>query len=364
MVEIILVQSSSIIYHARAVKILKSLNKKYSVLGIGWNREGLSKKTVNSFFVDLKLFNVKAPFSKKSLVAFFPLFWIWVFVKLIIYRPNIVHAFNLDTVIPSYLYKLLFRKKLVFDVVDRISMSRISPKNVILYSFVNMLEEFYSKRSDVLTSVTAKLLKTFTKKPECCELIMNCSEDYKINTKGSSSGKLILSYAAPVTRTQGLQKISIAIQDLSGVELVCAGRILDNELLNQVLKTEKVTYKGLLLPEDAIALEANSDVIISLYDLSVPNYNVALSVKTFEAMMLGKPVITNIAHELIDEIGCGIEVKWDDPNQIKNAIITLRDNTELRETLGKNGRNAFEKKYNWNNMEKKLYKIYDKILKE
>ena len=156
MVEIILVQSSSIIYHARAVKILKSLNKKYSVLGLGWNREGLSKKTVNSFFVDLKLFNVKAPFSKKSLVAFFPLFWIWVFVKLIIYRPNIVHAFNLDTVIPSYLYKLLFRKKLVFDVVDRISMSRISPKNIILYLFVNMLEDFYSKRSDVLTSVTAK----------------------------------------------------------------------------------------------------------------------------------------------------------------------------------------------------------------
>ena len=56
MAEIILVQSSSIIYNTRDVKIIKSLNKKYSVLGLGWNREGLSKKTVNSFIIDLKLF--------------------------------------------------------------------------------------------------------------------------------------------------------------------------------------------------------------------------------------------------------------------------------------------------------------------
>ena len=347
MVNIVLVQSSSIIFHPRAVKILKSLKKHYSICGIGWNREGLEKKFVNDFFVDLKLLNVRAPFGKKSLVAYFPLFWIWVFVKLIIYRPNIVHAFNLETAIPCYLYKLLFRKKLIFDLIDRFSMSRISPKNVILYSFVNFLEEFYCKRSDVLITTSEKFVESFKRKPKNCELILNCAENHQIESSKQQNGKLILCYAAPIYRTQGLEKITAVIKELDGVELVIAGRIIDKELLNQVLKNPNVKYKGLLSPQDAITLEGNSDVIISLYDLKIPNYNLNYSVKTFDAMMLGKPVITNISHKLIEEVGCGIEVEWDDLNQIKETIINLRDNLELRTRIGKNERNAFEQTYEW-----------------
>jgi len=96
----------------------------------------------------------------------------------------------------------------------------------------------------------------------------------------------------------------------------------------------------------------------------VANYNVAYSVKTFDAMMLGKPVITNIGHELISEVGCGIEVDWNDISQIRTAIINLRDNVEFRKKLGKNGRHAFERKYSWNEMEKRLYKIYEMLLKK
>ena len=333
-------------------------------MGLGWNREGVEKQVVKNFFVGLDLFNVNAHHSIKSLVTFFPIFWIWIFLKLIIYKPKIVHAFDLDTVIPSYLYKLIFRKKLVFDIIDRYSMSRISPKNVILYSFVNQLEEFYCKHSDVLISVSEKLLKTIKRKPEHWILIMNCAENYKIEKVKHQNSVLTLCCAAPVTRTQGLEQITTAISDLDGVELVFAGNIIDKEFLNQIMKTPNAKYKGYLLPDDAIALEARSDVIISLYDLNVPNYKVALPVKTFDAMMLGKPVITNIAHELIKEVGCGIEVDWNDNNQIKNSIVRLRDDMELRKKLGENGRKAFEQKYSWEKMENKLYNIYEMLLKK
>ena len=364
MVNIVFVQSSSIIFHSRAVKILKSLKKDYSICGIGWNREGLEKKFVDDFFTDLDLFNMKAPFSNKSLVAYFPLFWIWIFVKLIQYNPKIIHAVNLDTVIPCYLYKIIFRKKLVFDVIDRISMSRISPKNVILYSLVNQLEEFYSKHSDILITVTPKLLKTFKRKPSCYDLILNCSENYKNNKIKKQNGMLTLCCAAPVTRQQGLGKITSAIHDLERVELVFAGRVLDKEFLDYILKNPNVKYVGLLEPKDAIALQANSDVIISLYDLKIPNYHFAYSVKTFDAMMLGKPVITNISPELLEEVRCGIEIDIEDENKLKSAIIRLRDDIEYRESLGKNGRKAFEQKYNWSEMEKKLKKIYESLFKK
>jgi glycosyltransferase involved in cell wall biosynthesis len=79
-------------------------------------------------------------------------------------------------------------------------------------------------------------------------------------------------------------------------------------------------------------------------------------------MMCGVPIITNVAHEIVNETGCGIIVEYDNKEQIKEAIITLRDNPELRKRLGTNGRKAFLEKYNWNIMEQKLYKIYDDLL--
>ena len=132
---------------------MRSLSKRYSTLVLGWNREGVSKKIINDYIVDLKLFNMRAPFGKPSLVAYFPLFWIWILIKLFMYRPKVVHACDLDTVIPCYIYKIIFRKKLVFDVFDRYAMAYIPPKFKTLYSLVNLLEEIFAGKADVLINV-------------------------------------------------------------------------------------------------------------------------------------------------------------------------------------------------------------------
>jgi hypothetical protein len=153
LVDIVITRSNSIIYDPRVRKIARSLSKRYSMLILGWNREGLSKKKLtDNYIVDLKLFNLKAPFGKLSLVAYFPLFWMWILFKLFMYRPKVVHACDLDTVLPCYIYKIIFRRRLVFDVFDRYAMGYIpqflepgSPKFKTLYSLVNLFEELFSK---------------------------------------------------------------------------------------------------------------------------------------------------------------------------------------------------------------------------
>ena len=86
--------------------------------------------------------------------------------------------------------------------------------------------------------------------------------------------------------------------------------------------------------------------------------------KLFEAMMLGVPIITNVAPELVNEVNCGIMVEYNNINQIKEAVISLRDNIDLRRKLGTNGRKAFIQKYNWTIMEQELYKIYGNLLRK
>ena len=84
--------------------------------------------------------------------------------------------------------------------------------------------------------------------------------------------------------------------------------------------------------------------------------------KTLEAMMCGIPIITNLSSEFVNEIGFGIIVEYGNIDQIRSAIIRLRDDPELRKRLGDNGRKAFLQKYNWDTMEKKLYDIYSNLI--
>lgn len=367
MVDIVITRSNSVINDSpRVRKTARSLSKRYSTLILGWNR-GVSKKTADNYIVDLKLFNLKSPLGKWYVIAYFPLFWTWILINLFVYRPKVVHACDLDTVLPCYIYKLIFRKRLVFDVYDRYAMiyfPYFPLKLKALYSLVNLFEELFSKKADVLVVVSEKVLRTFRRTPKYCAIIMNCPEDYPINRiKSEDNDAFTLVYTGAIIRNRGLEQIIAAMKDLRDVEFVVAGTVVHKEMLDQMQELSNATYKGRLSYEDAVALEGHSDVMVVLYDPKVPLNNFTWPTKFFEAMMLRIPLITNLSPELInDEVGCGIIVDYYDINQIKAAIIYLKDNVELRRRLGNNGRNAFLQKYNWTMMEQELYKIYGNLM--
>jgi glycosyltransferase involved in cell wall biosynthesis len=103
--------------------------------------------------------------------------------------------------------------------------------------------------------------------------------------------------------------------------------------------------------------------MVALYNLDAYAQNrYVTGNKLFEAMMCGIPIITNVATEIVNETQCGIIVDYNDIDQIRDAIVSLRDNSNLRKRLGENGRKAFLQKYNWSVMEQKLFKIYQELL--
>jgi glycosyltransferase involved in cell wall biosynthesis len=364
LIDIVIVRSGTVVYDSYVERLARSLSKKYCTTVLGWNRRRLAKKVLSNYAVDINLFDFKAPTGKPSLVLYFPLFWFWVFLKLCLYRPKVVHACDLDTFLPCYIYKIIFSRKLVFDIRDRYAMAYVPRKFKTLYSLVVSFEELCSKQSDVLINLSEAVLMTFRRKPKFCPIIMNCVEDMHNENKlaRDENHTLRLVYTGGIIRNRGLERITAAIKDLSGVELIMAGMVIDDKFLDEMLKFPKVRYKGLLQPNEALALEASSDVMVILYDPRNPNNNLSMPNKLFEAMMCGLPLITNVATEVVNEVECGIMVDYENVDQIEQAITKLRDNYELRKRLGNNGRRAFLQKYNWRVMEQKLYKCYDTLL--
>lgn len=88
--------------------------------------------------------------------------------------------------------------------------------------------------------------------------------------------------------------------------------------------------------------------------------------KIFEEMMAGLPVIcTNFKRwkEFVNKYKCGICITPDDENEIAKAYQYVIDHYSDMDTMGKNGRVAIEKEFNWSFEEKKLYNLYEYLLK-
>jgi glycosyltransferase involved in cell wall biosynthesis len=144
------------------------------------------------------------------------------------------------------------------------------------------------------------------------------------------------------------------------MHLILAGRIID-DTYKHLIQNPNVKYVGLLEHDDALKLQGQADIIPILYDLNTPINRVANPNKLFEAMMLGVPVITNVCREIVTQVECGLVVDYDFKS-VKDAIYHLKNNPSLGKEMGKNGRLAFEKYYNWRLMEERLMRLYNYIL--
>jgi glycosyltransferase involved in cell wall biosynthesis len=371
-VDIALVKADPITGSIRAAQILGSLRKKYSIIALRWSRDGI-QKIPNNEERNSQAFNLRAPeygvrtYSSIGFLLRLPIFWIWVFIKLCIHRPEIIHACNLDTVLPCYIYKVLFRKKLIFDILDRFAPPLVPNNRSFLFkkycSFVSSIEETFAKNSEALLAVSDKIFLTFQKRPKKCITIMNCCIDRVPNLSKKETNRFRLLSTSNIRPARGLETLIELLKELKDMELLITGRMKDKALMKRIYEVPNIRYLGLVEQDKFIDLETSCDVMIALYDLDIqPIYIYGMANKILEAMMCGLPVITNIAHEFVNDIECGIVVEYGNTEQIKQAIITLRDNTSIRKRMGNNGRKAFLEKYNWTNMEKKLYKIYEELL--
>jgi glycosyltransferase involved in cell wall biosynthesis len=369
--DVALIRSNSIlaIGDPRVKNILRSLSKKYRIIALGWDRE--TKHSLLEYYgskITIKHLRLKAPYGKIRLVLYYPLFWMWVFVNLSIYRPKIIYSCNLDTLLPSYIFKILFPVKLIFDSFDKYAMAFIPPNYYIIYTFVDLLENILSSRVDALITVSEKRLSTFGKyRPKNCEIIMNCPQDKlgKIRISALSNrwkqDEFILVFAGIIRYDRGLLLLARAIREVKGVRLILAGMVAQN--VKQLLQNPGIQYLGVLEYDEALELQGLAEAIPILYNPKTPINRVANPNKLFEAMMLGVPVITNVCKEIVEETGCGLVVKYE-YRSVRDALQYLVSHPEVRERMSANGRKAFEEKYNWNLMEKRLLRIIENLLDE
>lgn len=292
--------------------------------------------------------------------------------KVYLINPDVCH-FHDPELLPVGLFFKILGKKVLYDVHEDLPRQILSkewlPRIIrpALAFFIEIFEDISAKFFDGIVTATPHINDRFIKNNRKTVNINNFPliKDIMFSTPDVNTNRSIC-YIGGITRIRGLLHLMDGLQ-LSMGKLMLAGDLSDKKF-EMELKShpawEKVSYFG-SVPREQIS-HILSDCIAGVVTfLPEPNHVHSQPNKMFEYMAAGLPVICSnfpLWNDIIIGNNCGVCVNPLNPLDIARAINFLIENKDVARQLGINGYRAVREKYNWDVEEKKLLRLYKKIL--
>ncbi len=184
-------------------------------------------------------------------------------------------------------------------------------------------------------------------------------------------------YTGGITKLRGaykiLEAVKIAVAKRKDIKVLFLGSYFPPELKDEMEKF--ISENGLqtnitlldAVPYSEVADYYNKSKVGLGIFLPCETHRIILQIKIFEYMNYGLPIVgSNFGHinNYIKNEDVGIAVNPEDPEEIANAILKILEDKELYDSFSKNGKDAIDKKYNWDSMEKKLIDIYNSLIND
>jgi len=351
----------------RLIRIARALVRNdCDVKILEWDRTGARPRVEHIEECEVHNCRLK-PLSSKAwaLVPYYFIWWFYVVLFLLRDDSDLYHTENLYNLVPCILIKIIKRKKIVYDLIDFVADSFKWPE--LIRRFLAGLENFCLRFADGVIVVDARKQQLNMSNVKKFAVVANCSVDLKGKFEDQKEqDEFIVYYGGWISETRGLRHICKVIKDLEGVKLVIAGFGPDEAKVRVDFGSqENIEFKGLLSDVESLKWTSKADVIFAFYDPKIRINRLASPAKLYDAMMCGKPVLVNSealpVAQTVKEENCGLIIPYGDIQGIKAAIQKLKEDVNLRMNMGRNGRKAFEREYNWTEMEARLLKLYDEI---
>lgn len=175
-------------------------------------------------------------------------------------------------------------------------------------------------------------------------------------------------YVGAISKNRGIKELIKAMELTSEIKLNLAGNFSEKTVQDEVKSYEgwkNVNELGFLNRDGVAEVISRSKAgIVTLHPII--NYVDALPVKMFEYMASGTPVIASnikLWQEIIEDAKCGISVNPMKSKEIADAIEYIMTHSREAEIMGQNAKKAVMLKYNWEVEEKKLFKVYEELLR-
>jgi len=349
----------------------------YEVTVIAWDREKQNPSRQN--WDGIKVFRLRTKLLPKRYRFGSPL---WVGFNLILWQRqayrqalmlnkekhfDVIHCHDLDTLAIGARLKGKLGLPLVYDAheIYGYMMARtFGPRMARIFLW---LEKRLIRRVDNIINVCEpqkRYLERITDKS--VTIIMNCKPLQSLEYQPPDNENFTLLYIGSLHKGRAILMLVRAAKELAGARCLIGGvghPGYVQALKEECSKTSNVTFLGRVPFDEVIPMTMKADVVFCMFDPGDPNSLIGTPNKLFEAMVCGRPIICTkgtYSGEVTEQEEVGLAVEYTE-EALKEAIIKLRDNPELRERLGRNALKAAITKYNWQKQEEKLIALYKSL---
>ncbi|MFM2363584.1 MAG: hypothetical protein RLZZ316_2486 [Bacteroidota bacterium] len=360
--KIIFTVTNELIYDQRMIRICRSLaNAGYRILLVGRKVKGA---------VSLK----EEVFEQKRLSVFFnkgKFFYIEynlrLFFFLLFNKATVIGAIDLDTILPVLFASKIKECKRVYDAHELFCEMKEVVSRPQIYRFWKRVERFAVPKFKEGYTVNQLIANEFTKMYGVnYNVIRSIALLREANTDAAPVEKYIL-YQGAVNEGRCFEFLIPAMQWVDLSLIICGEGNFFNEtkaLVEKYKLSNKVIFKGKLLPDDLRKVTANAFLGITLFDEKGLSNYYSLANRFFDYLHAGVPQLCSdypAYREINNLYSIGVLTSNYEPKHLASIINNLLNDETLYQQL-KTGCYKARQVYNWQQEEEKLLSFYKKII--
>lgn len=309
---------------------------------IAWNRNGAAEKRENFSF-----FEKRAEYGKRIRNIPPKIAWMsYVFkeIKKLRAECTLLHACDIDAVLPALFAGKKYHKRVVFDIFDWISS--LTGKGII-YRMVDSLQNYAYRRCDAVILCEEERKAQAKAQNQRVLILPNIPDKkvkldekiYKTICKERKEYDLTVSYVGVFDRDRGLENLLSSVAQSPNILLNIAGfGVLDELVQDYTEKNKNIHCWGRVEYEVGQTIMKNSDVMAAMYHLTSPLHKFAAPNKYYESLLLGVPMITTegtLVASKVKKFDTGFIL-----DETPTALYTLLNSPDLKEKIEQKSTNC------------------------
>lgn len=352
---------------AREVDALKRGG--YAITLLCWDRDCKTsypeQQETDGYYREIRL-RLKAPYGI-TILPFLPIWWCFEFLQLLKTSWDMVQVINFDSIAPAVVAAKLKKRPIIYEIVDVYVDMILLPR--LLRHVGVYIDRIFMRLVNAIIIANEAHPKELNGIPNSNVVgVYNSPPDFlkKSNVQRNDEFTLFFAGVLQKSRHTNLDRVCQATRDIDGVELVIAGYGDQSKEIEEWANeaVDRIKYIGKISYTEVLDRTIRSDLLFALYEPVVPTVRYAGGNKLFEAMMAGKPILVSkdtAMSDIVEQESCGLVVDSNSVDEIREAIVRLKEDTQLYRQLGANGRRAYEQRYSWEIMEQRLVALYEEM---